>query len=209
MPMGKRGGYDYFGFFIEMMECAREGATLLEHTLEHFEPADLKSIMSKMHEIEHSADMKKHKMTEHLVVEFLPPIDREDITRLSAILDDLIDSIEDVLISMYMYGVTACRPDAVGMAQLITCCTKELVALLKDFHHLRKANDMKKRIIEVNRLEEEGDKLHLEAMHGLYAGEKDAVSIGVWKDIYNFLEKCCDECEHVADAVEEIVMKNT
>jgi len=207
--MGKRGGYDYFCFFIEMMECAQEGAKLLEHTLENFQPSTLKSVMEKMHEIEHNADMKKHEMTAHLVVEFLPPIDREDINRLSAIQDDLIDSIEDVLISMYMYGVTACREDAVGMAHIITTCTKELVTLLKDFHHLRKANDMKKRIIEVNRMEEVGDKLHLEAMRSLYLGEKDAVSIGVWKDIYNFLEKCCDECEHVADAVEEIVMKNT
>jgi uncharacterized protein Yka (UPF0111/DUF47 family) len=207
--MGKRKGFDYFDFFTEMMECAHEGAKLLEHTLENFEPATLKSVMEKMHQIEHNADMKKHEMTEHLVVEFLPPIDREDINRLSAIQDDLIDSIEDVLISMYMYGVTSCREDAVGMAHIITASAKELVALLKDFHHLRKANDMKKRIIEVNNLEEEGDKLHINAMHGLYLGEKDAVAIGVWKDIYNFLEKCCDECEHVADAVEEIVMKNT
>jgi uncharacterized protein Yka (UPF0111/DUF47 family) len=207
--MGKRGGYDYFGFFTEMMECAHEGAKLLEHTLENFEPATLKTVMDKMHGIEHSADMKKHEMTEHLVVEFLPPIDREDINRLAAIQDDLIDSIEDVLISMYMYGVPACREDAVGMAHIITTCTKELVALLKDFHHLRKANDMKKRIIEVNNMEEEGDKLHISAMYTLYHGENDAVAISVWKDIYNFLEKCCDECEHVADAVEEIVMKNT
>ena len=207
--MRKRGGYDYFEFFTEMMECAQKGAKLLEHTLENFDPSTLKSVMEKMHEIEHSADMKKHEMTSHLVVEFLPPIDREDINRLAAIQDDLIDSIEDVLISMYMYGVTSCREDAVGMARIIITCATELVALLKDFHHLRKANDMKKRIIEVNRLEEDGDKLHIEAMHNLYLGEKDAVAIGVWKDIYNFLEKCCDECEHVADAVEEIVMKNT
>jgi uncharacterized protein Yka (UPF0111/DUF47 family) len=207
--MGKRGGYNYFDFFNEMMECAQEGAKLLEKTLENFDPEKLKSVMEKMHDIEHAADMKKHKMTEHLVAEFLPPIDREDINRLSAIQDDLIDSIEDVLISMYMYGVTACREDAVGMARIITTCTTELVSLLKNFHHLRKANEMKKHIIEVNRLEEVGDKLHIEAMHRLYVNEKDAVAIGVWKDIYNFLEKCCDECEHVADAVEEIVMKNT
>lgn len=207
--MSKRGGYDYFAFFTEMMECAREGAKLLEHTLQHFQPSELKSVMAKMHEIEHNADMKKHEMTEHLVAEFLPPIDREDINRLAAIQDDLIDSIEDVLISMYMYGVKTSREDAVGLACIITTCTKELVALLKDFHHLHKANDLKKHIIEVNRLEEDGDKLHIEAMHRLYLGEEDAVAIGVWKDIYNFLEKCCDECEHVADAVEEIVMKNT
>lgn len=207
--MGKRGGFDYFRFFIEMMECARDGAKLLEQTLEDFNPDRLKAVMEQMHAIEHSGDMKKHEMTEHLVAEFLPPIDREDINRLAAILDDLIDSIEDVLISMYMYGVTSCREDVAGLTNIITTCTKELVALLKDFHHLRKANDMKKRIIEVNRLEEVGDKLHLEAMRKLYLTEKDAVSIGVWKDIYNFLEKCCDECEHVADAVEEIVMKNT
>ena len=207
--MGKRGGFDYFRFFIEMMECARDGAKLLEQTLEDFNPDRLKTVMEQMHAIEHSGDMKKHEMTEHLVAEFLPPIDREDINRLAAILDDLIDSIEDVLVSMYMYGVTSCREDVAGLTNIITTCTKELVALLKDFHHLRKANDMKKRIIEVNRLEEVGGKLHLEAMRNLYLTEKDAVSIGVWKDIYNFLEKCCDECEHVADAVEEIVMKNT
>jgi uncharacterized protein Yka (UPF0111/DUF47 family) len=208
MALGKRGGYNYFDFFIEMMECARNGARLLEQTLEDFQPARLKAIMEQMHDIEHSADMKKHEMTEHLVAEFLPPIDREDIARLAAIQDDLIDSIEDVLIAMYMYGVNSCREDVAGMASIITTCTKELVALLKDFRHLRRANDMKKRIIEVNRLEEVGDKLHLEAMRKLYLGEKDAVTIGVWKDIYNFLEKCFDECEHVADAVEEIIMKN-
>lgn len=206
--MGKRGNYDYFDFFTEMMECAHEGAKLLERTLESFEPATLKSVMEKMHEIEHKGDMKKHEMTEHLVAEFLPPIDREDINRLAAIQDDLIDSIEDVLISMYMYGVSSCREDAVGLAHIITAATQELVALLKDFHHLRKANEMKKRIIQVNNLEEDGDRLHISAMHALYLGEKDAISIGVWKDIYNFLEKCCDECEHVADAVEEIVLKN-
>jgi predicted phosphate transport protein (TIGR00153 family) len=206
--VGKRGGYDYFNFFIEMMECARDGAKLLEQTLEDFHPERLKTVMEQMHAIEHSGDMKKHEMTEHLAAEFLPPIDREDISRLAAVQDDLIDSIEDVLISVYMYGVMSCREDVSGLTNVITTCTKELVALLKDFHHLRKANDMKKHIIEVNRLEEVGDKLHLEAMRKLYMTEKDAVLIGVWKDIYNFLEKCCDECEHVADAIEEIVMKN-
>ena len=57
--MRKRGGYDYFEFFTEMMECAQKGAKLLEHTLENFDPSTLKSVMEKMHEIEHSADDQK------------------------------------------------------------------------------------------------------------------------------------------------------
>jgi uncharacterized protein Yka (UPF0111/DUF47 family) len=207
--MKKRGGFNYFNFFTEMIEGARDAAKLLEQTLEDFQPSRLKATMEKMHSIEHTADMKKHAMTERLVAEFLPPIDREDISRLAVVMDDLIDSIEDVLLAIYMYGISTCRPDAVGMAGVITSCTKELTAMFKEFHNLRKPNEMKKRIIEVNRLEEVGDKLHLEAIRGLYLGEKDAITIGIWKDIYNFLEVCCDECEHVADAVEEIVMKNT
>ena len=64
-------------------------------------------------------------------------------------------------------------------------------------------------IIEINHLEENGDKLYTEAMRRLYSESGDAVEILSWTTIYDRFEKCCDMCEHVADSVELVILKNS
>jgi len=79
----------------------------------------------------------------------------------------------------------------------------------QELYNFRKSTLIKEKVVEVNGLEEEGDRLYTEAMRRLYTDEKDPVAILVWTTMYDRLEKCCDSCEHVADMVEQVIMKNS
>ena len=131
---------------------------------------------------------------------FITPIEREDIILLSQSLDEVVDKIEDVLVRMYCNNIQVMRPDAIELgAVLIRCCeeVRMLMNEFSDFHHSKK---LREHIIHINTMEEQADKLFIAAMRKLHT---------TWREIYTYLEKCADACEHVADAVESIVMKNT
>ena len=137
----------------------------------------------------------------------LPPIDREDIMELSGTIDDVTDSIEDVLLRLYMFRITSLREDAVSFVSIICDCCCALKKLMVEFPEFRKSKAIKDMIIEINHLEENGDKLYTEAMRRLYSESGDAVEILSWTAIYDRLEKCCDKCEDVADVVETVILK--
>jgi predicted phosphate transport protein (TIGR00153 family) len=201
--------FNYFEAFIDASNLSLKAAEMLNTTLSSFNKNEIDEKVKEIHSIEHSADLGRHEVMNRLVKEFLPPIEREDIISISNKIDDVVDAIDDVLIGIMIYNVETIRPEIHKFTELIVSCCKSMSSALTEFSSFKRSKTLQPAIIEVNRLEEVGDKLHIEGMHNLYVGEKDAVAIGVWKDIYNFLEKCCDECEHVADAVEEIVMKNS
>lgn len=76
-----------------------------------------------------------------------------------------------------------------------------------EFENFRKSKVIKEMIIDINHLEETGDRLYTEAMHRLYTEPADAVEILAWTTIYNRMEKCCDKCEDAADVVEAVLLK--
>ncbi|HIQ81803.1 MAG TPA: DUF47 family protein [Candidatus Pullichristensenella stercorigallinarum] len=207
--MAKKNGYSYFAFFREMIDCACEAATALNSMFSDYQSANLRQEADAIHRIEHDADLKKHDMMSHLLREFLPPIDREDIVNISHVLDEVVDLIEEVVICLYMNNIQKCRPDVVPMVSLIAKQCEELKKLMAEFENYKKSDKLMESIIVINTLEEEGDRLYLEAMRSLTLGCADALELVAWRDIYSSLEDCCDACEKVADAVEEVVMKNT
>ena len=79
----------------------------------------------------------------------------------------------------------------------------------EDFQNFRKSTTIHDSIIEINRLEEVGDRMYTEAVRNLYLNCKDPVEIVAWTKIFDRLELCCDACEHVANAVEGVMMKNS
>ena len=81
--------------------------------------------------------------------------------------------------------------------------------MINELHNFRKSTLLKEKVIEINAMEEEADRLFNEGLHLLYTKEKDPVYIIAWTTMYKCLEKCCDSCEDVADMVEQIVMKNS
>lgn len=207
--MAKKNDNFFFENFIECADYSLQAAKLLKDSFTTFSPATIKRLLETMHTVEHSADMKKHEMKAVLVKAFITPIEREDIMMLSQNIDDVTDCIEDVLLRIYMNNVNHIRPDAIYFAELLIKCCQTLLDALKDFADFKKSKTLNERLIAINTLEEEADKLFLSSMRTLHTESSSPLEIISWREIYSFMEKCADACEHVADVMEEIMMKNT
>lgn len=207
--MAKKSDDFFFNNFIKCSEYACKSARMLEDILTNFDKDTLPKQLDEVHEVEHGADTEKHRMKEVLVKAFITPIEREDIMMVSQNIDDVVDCIEDVIIRLYINNVSSIRPGAIEFAKLIIRCCDCMKEIMENFSDFKKSKILNEKLIEVNALEEEGDKLFLEYMHKLHTECSDPLEIIAWREIYIYLEKCTDSCEHVADVIEEIVMKNS
>lgn len=95
------------------------------------------------------------------------------------------------------------------MLDIVIRCCEEICGLMREFANFRRSKELKDRIIRINSLEEEADRLYIANMRALHSEEKDVLEIIAWREIYSYLEKCADACEHAADVVEGVVMKNS
>ena len=207
--MAKKQDMFYFDNFCTCADFSCQAACLLDRTMREFNPAQIKEKLDEMHTVEHAADEKKHEMLHILAKAFITPIEREDIAALSEQIDDLTDKIEEVFIRIYINNVKAIRPEALKMLELVIQCCEEVCGLMREFANFRRSKELKDRIIQINSLEEEADRLYIASMHSLHSEEKDVLAVIAWREIYSYLEKCADACEHAADVVESVVMKNS
>lgn len=207
--MFRKNSFDYYDGFVKLAEYSYRAAKLLDDALKNFNKDTLQQTMKVMHDIEHSADLEGHEIRKRLVKDFITPIEREDILLLINKIDDITDSIEDVLLHMYMYNVRMIKGDAIKFSQLILMSCEELIVAFKEFKNFKKSKDLHDKIIIINRLEEEGDNLYTEIVRKLHLTSENAIDIMTWTIAYNRLEKCCDACEEVANVIESIIMKNS
>jgi len=207
--MKNRNSYSYFEAFVNLSKFSLSSAELLNKTLSNFDVNGLSEKVKEMHHIEHSADIAKHEMLNRLVKEFLPPIEREDITSLSQKIDDVTDAVEDVLIYIDIFNVQTIRPEIFKFTELIMDCCRSMDVALVEFQNFKNSKTLHTKIIEINRWEEDGDALYVDAVRKLYKTSKDPIELMVWTEIFHRLEKCCDSCEDVANDIENIVMKNS
>lgn len=204
----KKDSY-YFDTFVELVNYSCQAANLLNQIMNNFKAEELPEKMKEMHDIEHSGDQARHVMIRKLAKEFITPIEREDIMALADAIDNVTDAIEDVVMRMYMYNITSIRPQAVKMTEIIVKCCNSLKTALGEFINFRKSQNLHQFIIEVNQLEEEGDRLFTEATRDLYCNCNDFREVAAWDTTFHYLEKCCDAFEDVADAIENVIMKNS
>ncbi len=207
--MKKKHGFNYFEAFVNLSKYSLTSAEILHETLKNFDASQMPQKLKVMHEIEHSADIAKHEMMNILLKEFLPPIEREDITTLSQEIDDVTDSVEDVLLFMSMFNIKAIKPEILKFTELIATCCKSIYEALIEFQNFKSSKTLHNKIVEINNLEEEGDSLYHEMMQKLFSSTSDPIELITWSEILNRLEKCCDNCEDVADTIEQIIMKNS
>lgn len=207
--MAKKQDSFYFDNFVACAEDSCRAAQMLKAALENFKPENLKEQLDTIHEVEHSADAKKHDMLDHLAKEFLPPIEREDIVSLSQNIDNVTDKVEDVMLRVYMNNVQDIEPNALKMTDIIIQCCDALKELLQEFRNFKRSKSIKQLVIRINDLEEAADKMFMQSVRGLYTESDDPLKIIAWRDIYIYLERCADACEHVADVVESVIMKNS
>lgn len=207
--MTSKKGNDYFGMLAELVDYSCEAASLLCETLSNFDGDKLEDRIAAMHEIEHTADLKKHDMINKLAKEFITPIERGDIIELSHQIDNVTDAIEDVLVRIYMFNIKSMREEALEFCNLIIKISNKLKDLIREFRNFKKSSDIEGLIININDLEEDGDRLYTKGMRNLFTNISDPVALMTWKDIFVYFEKCCDACEHAADVVESVIMKNS
>lgn len=208
--MAKNGAHNYFNMFVELVDYSCQAAINLHATLNEFDPSAVLDTMALLHEIEHKADIRKHELLNMLAGEFIPPIEREDIIAIANEIDDVTDTIEDVLLRVYMFNIQSIKPDALKFSTLIVNCCEALKSTMEEFHNFKKSELIHNYIVEVNRLEEDADKLYVQSVHSIFVDkEMSSVEIFSWNETYNIMEKCCDTCEHVSTLIESVIMKNS
>lgn len=208
--MSKKHKFDYFDAFEKQMRVAIAEVDLLIEAIENFTTAeDLKDDMERAHVLEHEGDEINHSVFKSVATDFITPIEREDIIELTQYLDNIIDYIEDVMQRFYMYDVHFMHKDTHEFACLIKKSCEALERAMEDFRNFKKSKKFKSLIIDVNTYEEEADQLFLKVIRGLHTDDREnPMRVLVWSQIFDRMEKCCDACEHAADAMNTIMLKN-
>ena len=207
--MAKKTDAFYFENFSEVAELCVKAASYLVEFLSDYNPSLLLERMETMHTFEHAADEKKHAMSEALAKAFITPIEREDLAELSGNLDEVADNIEEVLQCFYVDEPASVTAESVALAEKILVCCKALVELFLELPNFKKPQKLREIVIRISDLEEDCDKLYLEGYRNIKHASSDVLEILCWRKVYDYLERCADACEHVADSVDKIVMKNS
>ena len=208
--MKKSKKYDYFKAYEQLTElCVKESELLIKSLEEFTSASELSSTLDDAHEIEHKGDLINHKIFSSAAVDFMPPFDREDIVSLAHALDNVIDYTEDVMNHMYMYDIRVIPEDARKLAELIKKECEALHAAMDEFRNFKKSKKFKQLVVDINTCEEEADELYKNVVRKLHTtDDPDFMHVMVWSRIYGRMEKCCDACEHAADIMGTIVLKN-
>jgi uncharacterized protein len=194
----------FFDLFEEAAGNNQRAADLLDQMLRHYpERADLaREILI----CEQEGDRITHDIIRRLNEMFVTPIDREDIYQLASALDDIADYTEEVADYLGLYRVQAPFEEAQRLAHVLLQCTQQLAEAMP---RLRDFDDISHYNVEVNLLENDGDRITREAIAALFDNGFDPMVVIRWKDIYERLENAIDACETVANILEGIVIKNS
>lgn len=208
--MARQKKFDYFDAYAQLTQLAVKEADLLIKTFENYTTAaDLPPTLDAVHEIEHQGDTVNHAIFQNVATDFMPPIDREDIVTLAHDLDNILDTIEDVLMHMYMYDVRTMPKPALELACLIKKSCEGLDGAMEDFKNFKKTKNFRQHIVDVNDYEEAADRVYMSAMRHLHVDDnEDPMHVLVWSRTYERMERCCDACEHAADVMATIILKN-
>ena len=209
--MANRKNEFYWKNYIAAADVACRAAGYLLECMKDFDIGKIGAMLTAMHEFEHEGDSLRHEMTEALARSFVTPFEREDMQELCQRLDNVIDSIEEVLQAIYFNCIGTVSAESIVFAEKICICTAKMKEMLAELPNFKKYEKLRSLIIDVNTAEEECDALYLQANYDCRKNwnGKDPLDVIAWRDIYSKLEECADACEHVADTVEAIVMKNS
>ena len=193
----------FYADFVAMADQLRIGARLLEEMLASDPPHADKAYEIK--EVEHKCDFLTHEIIQRLNKTFVTPIDREDIHSLARTLDDVMDAIDNAAALIPLYKIDRVRPGARELAKIISASANVVRdAVLA----LEKHSGVLECAVEINRLENEADRVHQKAVGQLFDEERDPVIILKWKEILDLLEEATDCCEDVANLLENVVVKH-
>jgi len=193
----------FFQMFAEMSANLTEGARLLHDILR--DPSNLIQRVDELQAIEHRGDDMTHAIYTRLNQTFITPFDREDIHTLASSLDDVLDYVNSAGTRLSMYKITDPPARAADLAALIVQQTEELT---KAVRQLGKDKQVISHCVEINRLENEADRIGRKAIADLFDEERDPIRLIKIKELYETLESATDRAEDVANVLETVALKN-
>ena len=190
---------DQMGLYIE------ETAAALEDLATNYTDVDVK--INRINGLEHACDEVCHDCLDKLETTFITPFDRDSIHRLITKMDDILDLAEAVSERISVYEMTTPTDEAKQLARVLVFSAEEVGKAVRGLRSMKNAQEILKRCVEINRLENEADTLLRLAVGKLFKTERDPLTVMKWKELYEGLEEATDRCEDVANLVEGIVLE--
>ena len=199
-----QGETSFYDLFERMAEKVTQGADELLDLLRNYTDLDRKS--QRVLDIEHEGDEITHEVIRRLNTTFITPFDREDIHLLASSLDDVLDHIEAAAEYLQLHKIDKALPQMISLTEtLADAAGKTREAMPR----LRKMKDLESYWVEINRLENEGDRSYRRTISELFSGDYRAMDVLKFKDIIEEVEQAIDRLEDVANAIETIVLKQS
>src|SRR4051794_22226930 len=199
----------FFDYFRDAAKNAAATAHLLVDLVEHRQ--DVEQKVRRLRELEHRGDEITHQVFNALNRTFVTPLDREDIRTLASSIDDFVDAIEEVGKRLWLYRIDQTTPCARSLAQIIDEQARVLEEAMPLMERPKDADNLKRQIVVINRLENEADDLLNTALAGMFDGADDIPTLIKairWGELYQQLEEATDRAEDVANTLEGIMLKN-
>jgi len=194
----------FFHFFIEQAALIQEAARIFRQAVENGS-ASLPEAEVAIARLEQKGDEIIHEVFTRLNQTFITPIDPEDIHSLASHMDDVLDAMEEAVHRIVAYKITSIPKPVIEVGLILESCA---LVMQKAFAALAEEKPLLEHAIEINRLEDQADHLIRAAIAELFETEKDPITLIKLKEIYEYLEAATDYCEDVADALQNVIVKN-
>jgi hypothetical protein len=194
----------FFDLFENLSQKVQNGAEELLDLLKNYTDLDRKT--SRVLDIEHEADEITHDVMRRLNTTFITPFDREDIHHLASSLDDVLDHVEAAAEYLRLHKIESPLSQMVALTETLAQAARTTAEAMPG---LRKMKGLESYWVEINRLENEGDRLYRRTIAELFSGEFKAMDVLKFKEIIEQIEAGIDRLEDVANIIEGIVLKQT
>ncbi len=194
----------FFDLLTEAGQNAVRASGLLQEMLQKW-PDGAEGMNREILKAEQEGDRITHDIIKRLNSTFVTPFDREDIYGLATQVDDVVDYIEEAADFLGLYQIEAPMEQSFALADVLVGCCGELATALAG---LRGFKDLDPHLIEIHRLENDGDRISRDAVASLFANGIDPMVVIRWKDIFAVLERAIDATETCAHIIEGVAIKN-
>lgn len=196
----------FFDHFQAATANLLDGARLLQKLLDDYHDVD--EVVAQLTEIEHQGDFIVHEVTNLLPRTLITPFDPEDIQRIIDAVDDALDTIHAAASRLSIYQITEVKKPAKRLARLVVEGATELDLAIKGLQDKKQYGAVRERIVQINTLENTGDRILEEGLRSLAERRDDVFEFVRWKEIYELLEQSTDRLEDAGDVIQRVMITN-
>jgi predicted phosphate transport protein (TIGR00153 family) len=195
----------FFDLLEEHAKGVQKGTALFVEIIQNWTASH--DDIARMKELEHESDSTTHEIMDALNRTFITPIDREDIYRLAKQLDDVVDIAYRIVVRLELFGIKKTTQELCELGAILNEAAQVVYKGVASIRHLNRPGRILDYCIEINRLENAGDRACERAISHLFQEQKDPFEVIKWKELYDTVENGIDTCEDIANTLETIVVK--